>query len=1074
MKEQPPTAKITRPAITGIFQRERLFRILDASQQRPITWVSGPAGSGKTTLVASYLDARRLPCLWYRMDQGDADIATFFYYLGLAAKATSPSIESLPLLTPEYVHGIPVFTKRFFENLCERLPLPVVLVFDNHQDVPDRSGFHDLMAYGLDVIPEGIRVIILSRNEPQQHYARLRANRKIDMVGWEDIRFTLDEFREAARRYGPGTMTDEAIVELHGKTRGWMAGLVLILEGSKRTTYDPAVLSTLVPEAIFDYFASEIFEKTEERMREFLLRTSVLPVMTARIAEKLTGMDGADEKLAQLYRSHYFVEMRSQDDPVYYYHPLFREFLLSKAKRILTRQEQSALQKNAAALLQEAGQAEHAAVLLHDAQDWNGLVELILEHAGRFLMQGRGVTLMEWLRGLPGEIIERTPWLLYWMGICSMPLSLAESRAFLERAFAGFKDRRDPQGLYRSWSGIMETFVYEWGDFTPVDHWISEAEVLLREHPEFGSPEIEARVTYGMFSALMYRQPQHPDMHLWEQRAKNVLLKSTDVRLRTMIGSQLLVYYTWPNGDLERTSFLLRTIQSTSATREVDPLSSIIWCTFEAAYYWMTASHDRCLRAVNDALASAEDSGIHVWDSIPCAVGAMINTTIGNFAEAQAYLDRMSAALNPNAFVTVTLYHYLAVFVTLFQGDSDSALEHARTAVQFGMRSGAPYIRAFGYFALGAVLQELDEVEEGAACLEKARTLADSIQSNTVAYLCSITRAQYLLQRGEDRAGRKALAEAMAIGRKHGYLNHSAWRSSVMAFLCAKALEAGIEVEYVEELIRKRALVPDVPTDAPDTWPWSIRIYALGSFSIIRDGKPLAFSRKAQKKPLELLQVLVAFGGTEVSEAQLEEHLWPDAEGDAAYRAFVTNLQRLRKLLGRKEAIELRHGRVSLDSRYCWVDVWAFDRFCRNADDAWKAGERDKALQSAQQALTLYRGPLLGGYFEEYRVVTVRESLTGKFLRCLEMVGQDAERAGDWEAAKGYYLQALEADDRMEEVYRLLMRSYAENGRYGEALQIYRRCQRMLKESFGAEPSPETQAIYEDLVGRLGVQGPHF
>ena len=82
-------AKISRPSPLGVFPRQRLFRLLDHSRAHPITWITGPPGSGKTTLVTSYLDPRKLPSLWYQLDEGDADIASFFYYLGLAANATA-------------------------------------------------------------------------------------------------------------------------------------------------------------------------------------------------------------------------------------------------------------------------------------------------------------------------------------------------------------------------------------------------------------------------------------------------------------------------------------------------------------------------------------------------------------------------------------------------------------------------------------------------------------------------------------------------------------------------------------------------------------------------------------------------------------------------------------------------------------------------------------------------------------------------------------------------------------------------------------------------------------------------
>src|SRR3990172_1602871 len=89
--------KSARPVLVGHLQRERLFRKLDDLQKHPIIWVSGPAGSGKSTLITSYLEARKIPCLWYSVDKDDADIAIFFHYLGLAAQKAAPR-KKKPLL----------------------------------------------------------------------------------------------------------------------------------------------------------------------------------------------------------------------------------------------------------------------------------------------------------------------------------------------------------------------------------------------------------------------------------------------------------------------------------------------------------------------------------------------------------------------------------------------------------------------------------------------------------------------------------------------------------------------------------------------------------------------------------------------------------------------------------------------------------------------------------------------------------------------------------------------------------------------------------------------------------------
>ena len=73
MAARAPLAKLTRPKLYEALPRPRLFALLDEAATRPIVWLCAAPGAGKTTLVASYLEARHRRHLWYQYDTGDAD-----------------------------------------------------------------------------------------------------------------------------------------------------------------------------------------------------------------------------------------------------------------------------------------------------------------------------------------------------------------------------------------------------------------------------------------------------------------------------------------------------------------------------------------------------------------------------------------------------------------------------------------------------------------------------------------------------------------------------------------------------------------------------------------------------------------------------------------------------------------------------------------------------------------------------------------------------------------------------------------------------------------------------------------
>jgi DNA-binding SARP family transcriptional activator len=1005
--------KTTRPSAAGVLPRKRLFELL--KKESPVTWVTGPPGCGKTTLAASWLDHAGVRSVWYQLDEGDADVATFFYYLSLAAASLDGERERLPLFTPEYQPGLGVFTRRYFERLYAQLKAPFALVFDGYQSVPASSQLHEVMRVALETLPPGGRVLTISRGDPPATLTRLRANQALSVIGWDELRLTREEAGSIIARRRPG-FSAGAVDALYARTQGWAAGLVLMLEQAKVSgaIAEPPGLASR--QLVFDYLAGEIFQKSDARTQQFLLHTAYLPEMTTAMARELSADEGTGELLAGLNRNNYFVSVRdTQPEPVYQYHPMLRDFLQARAADSLPKERRRELQRASAAQMEQAGRIEDAVALYRECHDWSEMARLIEAHAAALLDQGRGETIARWVEELPGEVQAKRPWTLYWAASSQAQVAPREGRILYEKTFDLFRAQGDSAGMVLAASGAMFAILYELDDCSLLDRWIAVLDEAEKDGPLPLRPEAEARVACGMLFSLTLRQPQRRDIKRWIERALAASAGQPDVNLRMFVGLLASLTLMW-TGLYGRAAELIAAMRELARASGVTPFSLITLKNIETMYAMLTADGAGCEKAMREGLEIAHATGVHTWTFQLLVYGYGGALGSGNLIQAQALARELATRTANAGRFNLCLYNHFQAWEAMLRKDLMTALQKEKAALRMAIEVGCPLFEVLCRLALAEILAECNDERKCVAHLHTLRDIVRGIDNRHLEFTCLVGFAQIALAHARQRTGIAALRRGLQLGREYGYAHFLWWRPAAVARVLANALEAGIEPDYVRSLIKRRALVPEQPALGVEGWPWAYRVQTFGGFRLLRHDEPLGGAEgrtagKAKKRPLELLKLLIAYGGEQVSESRVTDALWPRIDGDSAHRSFTSTLHRLRKLLGEDRAVTLHEGRLSLDRRYFWLDTWAFEQL---ASDLEAAGDSQSVEKLVERLLALYRGSFMEDDADAAWMIQARERLRSRFSRVLARVCRHWQERGEAERARLLVEKGLEIEPLAE------------------------------------------------------------
>jgi LuxR family transcriptional regulator, maltose regulon positive regulatory protein len=288
------------------------------------------------------------------------------------------------------------------------------LVLDDYHLV-DAEAVHGSLAFLIEHLPPGLRLVLASRADPPLPLARLRASGQLAELRTAELRFTAEEaaalLREAVEPDLP--LPDTAVAALVTRTEGWAAGLqlaALSLRGQSDAAGFMASFSGS-HRYVLDFLSEEVLDRQPEPVREFLLETSVLERLSGPLCDAVTGRTDSQQLLEQVERANLFLVPLDEQRRWWRFHHLFADLLRARLQQ--QRPERvPGLHRAAAAWSEAHGLADDAVRHALAAGDATWAARLVERHVDELILRSEGATLARWLAALPAELVGSRPRLL--------------------------------------------------------------------------------------------------------------------------------------------------------------------------------------------------------------------------------------------------------------------------------------------------------------------------------------------------------------------------------------------------------------------------------------------------------------------------------------------------------------------------------------------------------------------------------------------------------------------------------------------------------------------------------------
>jgi LuxR family transcriptional regulator, maltose regulon positive regulatory protein len=405
--------KVVPPRCHGLIERPRLLGMISQLSGKRLAVIKGPAGFGKTSLAAAWVQELQRDgnaVAWLTIDPDDDEPTTFVFNMCHALQRASDGVgtAALDLIQESFLIDPRAVISALINDLAD-LDDEIYFFLEDYHWIGDGE-IHESLDFFLKHAPSHCHVILTTRTEPDLPLASLRAQNQLLEIDGSALRFDLQEARDFIKAEFPETLVPADVKLLVEKTEGWPAALRILASTSVRIHEDfgeylRKLSGTLRP---IGAYLEELLDGLPRDLFQFMLRTAILDRFCAPLCEAVTGTNASQELLGSIEKRQLLLTPLDQERSWFRYHPLLAEYL--------GRRLESELGNEIPGLHQRASQWYAAQELWTDAVqhaiaagDSVRALEWIKNCAMPLVKRGDLLTLLGWLRLFPPGLLRGQP-----------------------------------------------------------------------------------------------------------------------------------------------------------------------------------------------------------------------------------------------------------------------------------------------------------------------------------------------------------------------------------------------------------------------------------------------------------------------------------------------------------------------------------------------------------------------------------------------------------------------------------------------------------------------------------------